>query len=63
MANPRVTIFVDKNRNESKMNENPEKTVINELAIVISHLEDRLAHMEQIILGKSREKEIKIIEK
>ena len=58
-----LTMFVDKNITEEKAQQNPEKTAIDQLAKVVSYLEDRIAKIEEIMLGKSKKRGIKIVEK
>jgi len=56
-------MFVDKNITEEKAQQNPEKTAIDQLAKVVSYLEDRIAKIEEIMLGQSKKRGIKIVEK
>jgi len=58
-----LTIFIDKEVDEEKINENPEQTAINQLAKVISYLEDRIATIENIMLDKPKKRGIKLVER
>ena len=46
-----VTIFIPEKYSKKTIKENPNKVAIDQLARVISHLEDRLIKIEKILLG------------
>ena len=55
-----LTVFINKNQTQEQLQKNPEKALINKLVEINSYLEDRIASLEKMILGKEGKRAIKI---